>query len=177
MWTDIQMKRYLGRYQRSSVPMKSEAHQSSMSRWLSGKESACSSGDVSPIPGSGRSPGETGNSCLHSCRKISWTEEPDGLQSLWWQNAGHYWATEHAHVQGSMQACSDSSLEALWTKSFWVFMVGFPGSAWVFIKTSLNTRRDWLNHWPLRAMKFQPSKSHGRPSSLSCLCALQKSVH
>ena len=56
MWTDIQMKRYLGRYQRSSVPMKSEAHQGSMSRWLSGKESACSLGDVSSIPGSGRSP-------------------------------------------------------------------------------------------------------------------------
>ena len=29
-----------------------------LSRWLSGKESACSAGDVGPTLGSGRSPGE-----------------------------------------------------------------------------------------------------------------------
>ena len=36
--------------------------------WLSGKESACSAGDVGSIPGSGRSPGEgTGNPLWYSC--------------------------------------------------------------------------------------------------------------
>ena len=37
-------------------------------RWLSGKESACSAGDVGLIPGSGRSPREgDGNPLQHSC--------------------------------------------------------------------------------------------------------------
>ena len=36
--------------------------------WLSGKESACNAGDVSLIPGSGRSPGEgNGNPLQYSC--------------------------------------------------------------------------------------------------------------
>ena len=36
--------------------------------WLSGKESACNSGDVGLIPGSGRSPGEgNGNLLQYSC--------------------------------------------------------------------------------------------------------------
>ena len=38
------------------------------SPWLNGKESACSIGDVSPIPGSGISPGEgNGNLLQYSC--------------------------------------------------------------------------------------------------------------
>ena len=37
-------------------------------RWLSGKESACNAGDLSLIPGSGRSPGEAnGNPLQYSC--------------------------------------------------------------------------------------------------------------
>ena len=39
------------------------------------KESACSAGDLSLIPGSGTSPGE-------GKRTFPWTEEPGGLQSL-----------------------------------------------------------------------------------------------
>ena len=36
-----------------------------------------------PIPGSGRSPGkQNGNPLQYSCRKIPWTEEPGGLQSI-----------------------------------------------------------------------------------------------
>jgi len=35
-----------------------------LSWWLSGKESACNAGDLSSIPGLGRSPGE-GNGNLH----------------------------------------------------------------------------------------------------------------
>ena len=36
--------------------------------WLSGEESACSAGDQSSIPGSGRAPGEGhGNPLQHSC--------------------------------------------------------------------------------------------------------------
>ena len=48
--------------------------------WLSGKESACSEGDMGLIPGSGRSPGEgNGNPLQDSClgnsmdRRTWWT--------------------------------------------------------------------------------------------------------
>ena len=37
-------------------------------QWLRGEESACNAGDVSSIPGSGRSPGEgNGDPLLYSC--------------------------------------------------------------------------------------------------------------
>ena len=46
-----------------------------------GKESACSAGDPSLIPGSGRPPGEgNGNPLQYSCLENSWTEEPGRLQ-------------------------------------------------------------------------------------------------
>ena len=39
-----------------------------VSQWLSGKESTCQAGDVSSIPGSGRSPGEGNcNPLQYSC--------------------------------------------------------------------------------------------------------------
>ena len=39
-----------------------------LSRWLSGEESTCQTGDVGLIPGLGRSPREgNGNSLQHSC--------------------------------------------------------------------------------------------------------------
>ena len=47
-----------------------------------GKESACSAGDLSSIPGSGRSPGE--GMATHSnilAWRIPWTKEPGGLRS------------------------------------------------------------------------------------------------
>ena len=47
------------------------------------KESACNTGDLGSIPGSGRSLGEgNGNPLQCSCWRIPWTEEPDGLQSI-----------------------------------------------------------------------------------------------
>ena len=47
------------------------------------RESTCSAGDWSLIPGSGRSPGE-GNDCplQYSCLEIPQTEKPGGLQSM-----------------------------------------------------------------------------------------------
>ena len=55
-----------------------------------GKKSACSAGDPSSIPGLGRSPGE-GNATHSSvlALKISWTQEPGGLQSMGSQRVGH----------------------------------------------------------------------------------------
>ena len=48
-----------------------------------GKESACNAGDLSSIPGLGRSPGE-GNATHSSTLawRIPWTEEPGRLQSM-----------------------------------------------------------------------------------------------
>ena len=51
-----------------------------------GKESACNAGDPGSVPGSGRST-EEGNGSI--AEKISWTEEPGGLQSVRLQKAGH----------------------------------------------------------------------------------------
>ena len=62
-------------------------------QWLSGKESACNTGDagdLGSIPGSGRAPGEgteTHSSIL--AWKIPWTEEPGGLQAMGSQRVGH----------------------------------------------------------------------------------------
>jgi len=49
---------------------------------FSGKESACNAGDMSSIPGLGRSPREeTGNPLQYSAWEIPWTEDPGRLQS------------------------------------------------------------------------------------------------
>ena len=50
--------------------------------WIT-RESTCSAGDWSLIPGLGRSPGE-GNDCplQYSCLEIPQTEKPGGLQSM-----------------------------------------------------------------------------------------------
>ena len=73
-----------------------------LSRWLSGKESACQCRrwDTGLIPGSERSP-EEGNDNTHSsilAWRIPWTEEPGGLQYIGLQRVGHDWATEHGEV-------------------------------------------------------------------------------
>ena len=59
-----------------------------------GKASACNAGDPGSIPGSGRSPGTgNGNPLQYSCLKITWTEEPGGLQSIGSQRVWLNWAT------------------------------------------------------------------------------------
>ena len=58
--------------------------------WLSGKESACNSGDLGLIPGLGRSCGEA--MAVHSSTfawNIPWMEEPGRLQSVGSQRVGH----------------------------------------------------------------------------------------
>ena len=59
------------------------------------EESACNVGDLSSIPGSGRSPVEkeiaTHSSIL--AWRIPWTEEPGGLQTMVLQRVGHNRAT------------------------------------------------------------------------------------
>ena len=54
------------------------------------KASACNAGDVGPIPGSTRFPGEgNGNPPLILAWRIPWTEEPGGLSSMGSQRVGH----------------------------------------------------------------------------------------
>ena len=49
--------------------------------------------DEGLIPGSGRSPGiENGNPLSFLAWKITRTEEPGGLQSMWLQRVGYSWA-------------------------------------------------------------------------------------
>ena len=62
-----------------------------------GKESTCNAGDTGDarlIPGSGRYPGKgSATHCSILAWKISWTEEPGSLQSMWSQRDD--WTTEH----------------------------------------------------------------------------------
>ena len=54
-------------------------------------------GDSGLIPGSGRSPGkESGNHSSILAWRITWTEEPCGLQSMRLKRVGQGLATEHA---------------------------------------------------------------------------------
>ena len=68
-------------------------------RWLSGKESASSVGDIGLVPRSGRSPAEgNSNPFQYSWVEISWTEEPGSLQSRGWKRVGFNWAhTSYYH--------------------------------------------------------------------------------
>ena len=50
--------------------------------WLSGKESACNSGDVGLIPGSGRSPKEMATHSSIFAWEIPWIGEPGRLQFM-----------------------------------------------------------------------------------------------
>ena len=55
-------------------------------------------GDMSSIPGSGRSPkGGNGNPLQYSCLGNSRTEEPGGLQSMGSQGVRHGLAQGHTH--------------------------------------------------------------------------------
>ena len=54
------------------------------------KESACNSGDLGSIPGSGRPPEEeNGYPLQYFSWRIPWTEEPGRLQSMGLQRTGH----------------------------------------------------------------------------------------
>ena len=67
-----------------------------------GKEfilSAGDAGDLSLIPGPGRSPGgEHGNPLQLSCWRIPWTKDPGRLQSIGLQRVGHD-LSNWAHTQ------------------------------------------------------------------------------
>ena len=68
-------------------------------RWLSGKESACSAGDVDSVSGSGRSLEKemaTHSSIL--AWEMPWTEEPGGLQSMGLQRVRHDLPAEHTYI-------------------------------------------------------------------------------
>ena len=54
--------------------------------------------DMGSIPGSGRSPGEGNTYSSILAWRIPWTEEPGGLQSMWFQRVGHNEMTKHNHV-------------------------------------------------------------------------------
>ena len=64
-------------------------------RWLSGKESACTAGDMGSIPGPGRSLAEgNGNPLQFLAWEIPWTEESGRLQSMESQRVGDHLVTK-----------------------------------------------------------------------------------
>ena len=73
--------------------------------------------DEGSIPGWGRSPrGEHGNPLEHSCQRIPWTEEPDGLWSTGLQRVRHCFVTEPTHTHGSPGTQSFQAARASNTK-------------------------------------------------------------
>ena len=80
-------------------------------------KTACNAGDVGSIPGLGISPGEgNGNSLQFLAWKISWTEEPGGLQPVGLQTAGHDCAQTHLVICLKSSAlghilCSQASVD------------------------------------------------------------------
>ena len=70
-----------------------------------GKEPTCNAGDLSSIPGLGRSPGEgNGYPLQYFALEVPWTDEPGGLQSMGSQRVRRDWATHihtHTQVQGN----------------------------------------------------------------------------
>ena len=70
-----------------------------LSRWLSGKESACQAGGTGSIPGL-EDPLEKGMATPSSILawRIPSTEEPGRLQSMGSQRVGHNWVTEYTHT-------------------------------------------------------------------------------
>ena len=76
---------------------------------LSGKDSTCNAGDLSAIPGWGRSPGEgIGNPLHYFTRKIPWTEKPGRLQSVGSQRD----TTEQIHTRPEFLDSEGSLLRA-----------------------------------------------------------------
>ena len=53
-----------------------------------GKESLCNTGDPGSVPGSGRSPGEGNTHSSVLARRIPWTEDPGGIQSMGCKESG-----------------------------------------------------------------------------------------
>ena len=110
------------------------------------QESACNAAHPSSIPG-WEDPLEEGMA-IHSsilAWKITWTEEPGGLQSPWgWQTVGHDWATNtftfstqwragkhlcyHSHTQQGHTCMIISCLVLLWhlLKAKYLIFLPFP---------------------------------------------------
>ena len=69
-------------------------------RWHSDKELVCQAGDIGPIPGLGRSPGEgNGNPLQYSCLgnpmdRGAWQATVHGVAKI------RTWLSMHAHIQG-----------------------------------------------------------------------------
>ena len=62
---------------------------------ISGKESSCQAGDLSSIPGLGRSSGEGNGNQIHcSCLRSPMEEEPGRLQYMGSQRDGHNLASK-----------------------------------------------------------------------------------
>ena len=80
---------------------------SGLPRWLSGKESACSAGDVSLISGLGGSPGEgNGKPLQYSCLGNRMDRGACGLQSMGLQRVGHNLETKQQQGQMLLQVFS-----------------------------------------------------------------------
>ena len=99
--------------------------------WLSSKEYTCNAGDLSSIPGSGRSPGE-GNDCPLQCSCLensmdrrAWQAKVHGVTKIWTQlSDSHFltsrrasWAFSHDSGLASSQGHLDFIPVCVWAGS------------------------------------------------------------
>ena len=72
------------------------------------KNPPANAGDVSSVPGSGRSPGVgNGNLLQYFAWKILWREESGGLQSAGSQRVRHDWEHVHIHIDLFLSSSND----------------------------------------------------------------------
>ena len=94
---------------------------------LNGKESACKAGDLD-----WKDPLEK-RMATHSSilvRRISWTEEPGGLQSMGSQRVGHHWMT-----------------------NTWADMWGSPDPCFMFPPHTIGSRVHKILSWPIGSLE------------------------
>ena len=114
------------------------------------KNPPANAGDVSLIPGLGRSPAKgNGNPLQSSCLGIPQTEGPGGLQSLWLQRVRHGRAIKYEQ-QCKSQACIIWEVPELGTLSYQACLLIFS-SYWTqtfFLQTSqIGSTPYILTHW------------------------------
>ena len=75
-------------------------------------KTACNTGEMGLIPGSGRSPGEgNGHSLQYSCLENPMEEKPGGLQSMGSQRVGHKWGTNTTATTTLQGSCAKQKMK------------------------------------------------------------------
>ena len=137
--------------------------------WLSGKESACNAGDVSLIPGSGRSPGEgNGNPLQYSCLgnpvdRGAWQAIVHGAA----KRVRHSWATKQQKISFH------------WETGYKVIFITYIFFQFILLSSVKNTKRKLkpMSNIPEQRTNASPWKERFWSHKPSCFYSLASKVH